>query len=209
MIRGIRVLLSVLIIIAAAAVIFEASRPYRADNPFDNFIDNLIGRNAASAAADEGYHVYIELPAGSELDGYMPLTETRKGYQDGEMILIIPSLDFHMPVRAGTSQAELKIGPGLFESSGMPGEIEANVSIAGHRTRDMFYYLDRLNDGDRIYIVYDSYIFKYVFYDKSVVLPTDWSVISGQGYECCTLITCTPIGRADKRLVVRFILEGR
>jgi len=72
----------------------------------------------------------------------------------------------------------------------------------------MFYYLDRIGAGDRIYVFYDSKIYTYVFHDRDEVLPTDWSVISEQGYDCVTLITCTPIRVADKRMVVRFILES-
>jgi LPXTG-site transpeptidase (sortase) family protein len=43
-----------------------------------------------------------------------------------------------------------------------------------------------------------------VFLDRNVVLPTDRSVITNQGFSCCTLVTCTPVRIADKRMVVRF-----
>jgi len=204
-----RVLLYVLTTVAAMAVVFEATRPFRSDNRIDRFVDGLVDRSLADAAAEnESAPVYFELPADSELDGFLVVSAERQKYNDDEMTLIIPSLDFNQAVRAGTSQAQLKIGPGLFEASGMPGEADANVSIAAHRSHGQFYYLDQLDVGDRIYIVYNSQIYTYVFYDRKDVLPSDWSVISGQGFDSCTLITCTPIIEANKRMVVRFVLES-
>lgn len=205
MIFRIRIILFIFIAVAAVAVIYEATRPYRPGNLIDGYIDDLIGRDIH--VADDDQPVYIELPAGADLDGFIPITGERQDYKDGSMTLIIPSLDFSQAVSDGTSQADLKRGPGLFEASGMPGVADANVSIAGHRSHNMFYYLDRLGIDDRIQIVYGPYIYTYVFYDSTVVLPTDWKVISGQDFDCCTLITCTPIVEANKRLVVRFMLE--
>jgi len=206
MIFRIRVILFILIAVAVAVLVFEATRPYRPGNLIDSYIDDLIGRDIS--VADEYHPVYIELPADADLNGFIPISEERQGYKDGDMTLIIPSLDFSQAVSDGTSQADLKRGPGLFEASGMPGVADANVSIAGHRSHNMFYYLDRLGAGDNMQIVYGSYVFTYVYYDTEVILPSDWSVISEQGFACCTLITCTPIVEANKRLVVRFMLEG-
>jgi len=208
MIRRVRVVLIVLIIIMAGAVIFEMTRPYRVDNPIDDFVDEMIGRETIAETVEEEFPVYIVVPSESDSGGLLPVSEERQGYIADEMILVIPSLGLRQTVQPGTSQAALKKGPGLFESSGMPGESGANVSIAGHRTRDTFYYLDRLGKDDRIQLIYNSYIYTYVYYDRSVVLPTEWNIISKQGFDACTLITCTPIGVADRRMVVRFIFES-
>ena len=209
MIRLIRIVLLALIIVVAGAVIFEINRPYRPDNPIDAFIDEVIGRPPVNPdAAFEPPIEYIELPADADLEGFLPVSPGRQDYVDGEMTLVIPLLDFNKAIKAGTSYPALRIAPGLFEASGMPGEAGANVSIAGHRTRDAFYFLDRLGEEDRIYLIYDTYIYTYVFYDRSVVRPSEWSVISEQGFDACTLITCTPIGAGNRRMIVRFILEN-
>jgi len=209
MIRRVRLLLIILIIVTAGAVIFEITRPYRYDNPIDSLVDEMIGRSRAGEdAGDEEFPVYIELPSDADLNGQIQVSEERLEYVNDEMTLIVPSIGFSGAVQAGTSRAALKNGPGLFESSGIPGQPGANVSIAGHRTRDTFYYLDRVGEEDRVYIIYNSYIYTYVYYDRNIVLPSDWHVISGQGFDACTLITCTPVRVADKRLVVRFILES-
>jgi len=211
-VRRARRILLVLIIIVAVAVIFELTRPYRPGNPVDNFVDGMIGRRPLEDEIAEESPIYIEIPdidaPGADFDGLELVSDERLGYGDGVMTLVIPALGFDGPVYAGTSRAALKKGPGLFEASGMPGQPGANVSIAGHRTRNAFYYLDRLRKEDRVYLIYDSSIYTYVFYDRRVVFPTEWSVISKQGFDACTLITCTPIGVANKRMVVRFILES-
>jgi len=193
----------------AGAVIFEITRPYRPENPIDEFVDGIIGRRPmGDEIVDEDFPIYFVLPSDSEFDGLNPVSEGRLGYGDDEMAIIVPSLDLNQAVQGGTSQAALKKGPGLFETSGMPGQPGANVSIAGHRNRDAFYYLDRLGKDDRVYLIYESYTYTYVYYDTRIVLPADWDVVSEQGFDACTLITCTPIGKADKRMAVRFILES-
>ena len=208
-IRRIRTILIVLIILTALAAVFEITRPYRPENQIDDIVDKLIGREILGYGEDgEDFPVYIEIPSGADIEGFKPVSEERLEYDDGVMRLIIPALDFDKVVQDGTSQAALKKGPGLFESSAMPGQQGANVSIAGHRNRENFYFLDRLKEGDRIYLIYDSNVYTYIYYDRDVVLPSRWDVISEQGFEACTLITCTPIRVADKRMVVRFKLES-
>jgi len=209
MIQCIRGLLLALIIVVAGAVLFEISRPYRPDNPFDQLVDEVIGRHAAAIEAEDVSLVYIELPPDAAMeDGFLVVSPGRQDYKDDEMTLVVPLLNFSQTVKSATTQAAMKNAPGLFEASGMPGEPGANVSIAGHRTRGAFYYLDRIEENDRVYLIHDYNIYTYVFYDRSVVLPSEWSVISEQGFDACTLITCTPIGAGNRRMIVRFILES-
>lgn len=209
MIRNYRIVLIFLIVAASGAVVFEATRPYRPENPIDGYVDVLLDRSTSETRLpDEKPLIYIELPENAELEGLVAVPEERREYEDGAMRIDVPALDLVLTVSAGTSQAALQKGPGLFETSGMPDQAGANVSIAGHRTRGMFYYLDRLGEGDRIQITYDSCVFTYVYYDRKVVMPSDWSVICEQGFDCCTLITCTPIGAANRRMAVRFMLES-
>jgi len=209
MIRKVRTTLLVLVIIAALILIFEATRPYRPDNPIDEFVDVLVNRDTVyTETIEDEPIVYIELPADAVLEDVLLVSDGRSKYIDNVMTLLIPKLDLSKPVCDGTSYAGLRTRPGLFAASGMPGEPGANVSMAGHRTRDMFYHLDRLGDGDRIYLVYDSHTYTYLYYDTTEVLPTNWDVIAPQGFDCCTLITCTPIGVANRRMIVRFTLES-
>ncbi|MDR1571042.1 MAG: sortase [Clostridiales Family XIII bacterium] len=206
---GLRPLLLALIVLLAAVLAFELTRPYRPDNPIDRFIDSLIGRDWIQGDEVENADItYVEMPADSDLDGLLYVTGKRAGYADGAMRLILPALDLDLAVSDGTSRDDLARGPGLFEYSNMPGSEGGNVSIAGHRSRKQFYYLDRVGEGDPLYLVYGGETYAYEYLDRKEIEPTDWSVITNQGIESCTLITCTPIGVANKRMVVRFSLIG-
>jgi LPXTG-site transpeptidase (sortase) family protein len=206
-----RPLLSALIALAAVVLLFELTRPYRPDNFIDAFIDALIGRDFAQSELDTPETAditYVEMPADADLDGLLYVTDERSQYEDGSMTLVVPRLKLEMPVSDGTGRADLNRGPSLFEYSNMPGEGDRNVSIAGHRSRKFFYDLDKLRKGDRIFILYGSKRYTYKFLDRKDVEPTDWSVITNQGFSCCTLVTCTPVRVANMRMVVRFELKS-
>jgi LPXTG-site transpeptidase (sortase) family protein len=207
-----RILLA-LICLTVAVFVFEVTRPYRPDNFIDRFVDALIGRDWIESelptveTAGEGDIVYVEVPADADLTGMLYISPERESYEEGEMTLIVPALDLNTTVSDGTTRQDLRRNPGLFEFSGMPGNEKRNVSIAGHRSGGVFFYLDKLAEGDWVYLIYDSRIFAYLYSDRTEVLPTDWSIIADQGFDCCTLITCTPVDLANKRMVVRFELE--
>jgi LPXTG-site transpeptidase (sortase) family protein len=203
-----------MICLAAVVFVFEWTRPYRPDNFIDRFVDALIGRDWIESAlptvetAGEGDIVYVEVPADADLTGLLYISPERESYEAGGMTLVVPALDLSAAVSGGTTRQDLRRNPGLFEFSGMPGNEDQNVSIAGHRSGGVFYHLDKLAEGDWVYLIYDSRIFAYLYLDRTEVLPTDWSVVAGQGFSCCTLITCTPVDLANKRMVVRFELEN-
>jgi LPXTG-site transpeptidase (sortase) family protein len=209
----IRQALLILICLTAVVFVFEFTRPYRPDNFIDRFVDALIGRDWIESrlptmeTAEEGDIVYVEMPAGADLTGLLYISPERESYKDGEMTLIVPALDLNAAVSDGVTRQALRRRPGLFEFADMPGNENHNVSIAGHRSGGVFFHLDKLTEGDRVYLIHDSRIFDYLYLDRTEVFPTDWSVIAGQGFSCCTLITCTPVDLANKRMVVRFELE--
>jgi LPXTG-site transpeptidase (sortase) family protein len=206
-----RPLLALLIALAVAVLLFEITRPYRPDNAVDAFIDNLLGRDFSESELDTvetADITYVEMPADADLNGLLYITGERVDYIDGSMTLVVPKLKLEMKVSDGTSKDDLNRGPSLFEYSNMPGEGDRNVSIAGHRTRKFFYDLDKIGEGNRVYVRYGGKRYTYVFLDRKDVVPTDWSVITNQGFACCTLITCTPVRIANMRMVVRFELES-
>ena len=140
------------------------------------------------------------------------ITPARKAYTDGVLRLTIPKLGVDIPVLNGTDAQTLLRGVGLYEYAQLPSEGGANVSIAGHRnglrggqiTDNMpFYYINTLTEGDYLYLTDRDTIYQYQWECTQVIEPDDWSPIFNQGYGCVTLTTCTPIGVADHRLVVR------
>ena len=140
------------------------------------------------------------------------VTDARKGYADGALRLIIPKLGVDVPVLDGVDAQTLLRGVGLYDYAQLPGEGGANTSIAGHRnglrggkfTDNMpFYYINTLTEGDYLYLQDSEQIYQYLWECTEVIEPSNWGPIYNQGYACVTLTTCTPIGVADHRLVVR------
>ena len=147
----------------------------------------------------------VPLPAGSDLPlGQLIITDNRAKYQSDEIVLKIPALNVESTVKDGTSLETLKKGPGLYEYAQLPDEAQANVSIAGHRDiyGSIFYEVDKLTSGDLFYLIYQGYVYQYLYQHTAIIEPDDWSVIKTQGYNCLTLTSCTPIGVSSHRIVI-------
>ena len=119
------------------------------------------------------------------------------------LFIEIPTID--VAVVRGTSLAQLRKAPGLYEESPLPGEEGANVAIAGHRTTygAWFRHVDELVAGDEIRLTAGQYTYIYQVEEVFPVAKDDWSVIDPVEYEALTLTTCHPPGSARERLVVR------
>jgi len=143
---------------------------------------------------------FEELPPGS-----LHITESRRAFQRGDMVLLIPSISVETLVGESTIPDGLMEMPGLFEFSQLPGKGDVNVSIAGHRDiyDRVFYHLDKVGHGDYLYVVHDGIVFRYLYKDTEIVHPENWSVIKPQGFSCLTLVTCTPVGTTLNRMVLR------
>ncbi|MDR2088408.1 MAG: sortase [Clostridiales Family XIII bacterium] len=144
------------------------------------------------------------------------ITEERRNYREKDLRLVIPVLEFDEPVYDGTDAATLNRGACLYEVSQLPGKGNRNVSIAGHRngvkngkiTEILFYHLDKVGEGDYLYLCDDEKVFRYLYKYTVTVEEDDWSEIYSKGYSSLTLTTCTPIGVADHRLIVCAALDG-
>ena len=140
------------------------------------------------------------------------VSDTRKGYQSGDLRLIIPKLEVDELILDGVDEQTLLQGEGLYDYAQLPGEGRSNTSIAGHRnwirggkiTLDQpFTFLDTLTEGNYLYLVYGENIYQYLFEYQEVVEPDDWGPIYKTDHSCVTLTTCTPVGVSDHRLIVR------
>ena len=130
------------------------------------------------------------------------ITPERQKYEDGQLTLKIPKLDIECAIQNGTSLEKLKGGPGLFDYAQLPGKGNRNVIIAGHRDRP-FFDIDKLEEGDYLYLVYENQIFKYRYLDTTIVEPDDWGPIYSQGFSCLTLVSCEPWDTATHRIIIR------
>lgn len=138
----------------------------------------------------------------------------------GESKLIIPKINVDVPAiyGIGTDEASqmsaMEKGVAHFAipgASSVPGQV-GNTVLSGHSTNDLFdtgdykfifAQLDRLAEKDIIYANFEGVRYAYSVTHTKVVMPTDvHELIIDNGKPMLTLITCTPLGTADKRLLV-------
>lgn len=132
------------------------------------------------------------------------ITAERAAYQDGQLVLRIPRMGVDAAIQNGTTDEDMDRGPGLYDYAQLPGEGNRNVSIVAHRdiAGSLFYYIDRLGEGDLFYLIYNGKIYVYNYKETKVVEPDDWSPIYPQGFSCLTLTSCHPLGTTRQRIIV-------
>ncbi len=120
----------------------------------------------------------------------------------------IPKIGVYCPIFHGLSDDVLQKGVGHMEGTSLPvGGTDSHCVLAGHTglpSSKLFTDLDTLQEGDSFYIHVLDKVLKYQVDNISVVLPYDSDgieIIKGEDY--VTLITCTPYGINDHRLLVR------
>lgn len=132
--------------------------------------------------------------------------------------LIIPKLNIDVPINFGSSLNQVMdamvSGVAHYRIAGAsayPGEI-GNFVITGHSAGDVyssnqykyiFSGLERLDDGDLIYVNYNSVRYTYRVVKKEVIEPTNVrALIYDTDKPMITLVTCTPLGTSRYRLLV-------
>lgn len=139
--------------------------------------------------------------------------------------LIIPSLSIHAPIRTATKvdlsaanweeieaqiQDALRDGVVNFPGTAQPGET-GNAFITGHssyypifpgRYKDVFALLPEIKIGAEIEVWQNEQKFVYRVSDKYEVSPSATDVLENTDDARLTLMTCTPLGTALRRLIV-------
>lgn len=132
--------------------------------------------------------------------------------------LIIPKLNIDVPIRFGVPLADVMSAMNngvahyrIAGASAYPGEI-GNLVITGHSAGDIyssnpykyiFSGLERLDDGDLIYVNYNSTRYTYRVIRKEVVEPSNVAaLVVDTNKPLLTLVTCTPLGTSRYRLLV-------
>src|SRR5262249_31217957 len=135
--------------------------------------------------------------------------------------LIIPKINVDVPIMFGVGndhaaqQAAMAHGVAQFSipgASAMPGQV-GNLVLSGHSSNGVvetgdykfiFAPLERLTDGDVIYINYQSTRYTYRVTGREVVYPTDvQALVYPTTKPILTLITCVPLGTARQRLLMK------
>lgn len=133
---------------------------------------------------------------------------------DGLMCYVeIPSLSIYLPVYYGTASDTLLKGCGWLPKTSLPvGGESTHASISGHTglpNAEMFTKLDNIHLEDVFYIHVLNRTLTYKVDKIETVNPNDTKhllVVPGEDH--LTLLTCTPYGINDKRLLVRGVRVG-
>ncbi|MEG2594869.1 MAG: class E sortase [Ruthenibacterium sp.] len=132
------------------------------------------------------------------------LTAERTAYTDNALTLLVPRLSLVVGVQNGTDDDALARGVGLYDASQLPNDASTNenVAIAGHRGAQgcEFYNLDKLTDGDFIFLEYKGMRYAYQWVESIVVAADDWRPIFCREEESVTLTSCHPLGSNRQRL---------
>jgi LPXTG-site transpeptidase (sortase) family protein len=114
--------------------------------------------------------------------------------------LWIPRLHLKSRIFAAS---RLNSGPAWWPITGRPGGGDT-IAVAGHRTTHSrpFYFLERLQRGDRIQIDYLGRTYAYRVSRSRVLSAKDLHMADAVGHERLVLTACTPRGSAQFRLVV-------
>jgi sortase A len=139
-----------------------------------------------------------------------------RALRDGEAMgrIVIPRLHLSMVVVEGTSEGDLRRGPGHYDAASgkdtaLPG-MGGVVAIAGHRTTYLhpFRHIDDLRPGDNVYLEMPYGTFRYTVFAHRVVASNDWTILRHRAFEKLVLSACHPLYSATHRWIVFARLRG-
>lgn len=122
--------------------------------------------------------------------------------------VLIPKIALTMPVYHGTDTEVLANGAGHLEGTSLPiGGKSTHAILTAHsgmRGMRAFDDIRELKSGDHFFIEVMGKKLAYKVYGKETVLPekVKGKIEIQEGRDLCTLITCTPYGINDHRLLV-------
>ena len=146
---------------------------------------------AEGGTSEEDYEARLDL-LGNGIMGYLE----------------IPKIQVSLPVYHGASEAVLARGLGHVPQTSLPvGGSGTHAGITGHTgvsDRRLFTDLDQLEPEDWFYFHVLGKTLAYQVEEILVVLPAETEYLDPiSGQDVMTLITCTPYGVNDHRLLVR------
>lgn len=121
--------------------------------------------------------------------------------------LRVPSIGVELPIYLGASDQNMLQGAVHLTGTSYPiGGINTNSVIAAHRgVYKMFYYIDRIEIGDSLYI--DNYKdhLEYKAIRTDIINPNDFNKLTIEtGKDMVTLVSCHPFPSDHERYVVYF-----
>ncbi|MDW7650838.1 MAG: sortase [Bacillota bacterium] len=134
----------------------------------------------------------------------------------GSFWLVIPEINVDTVVLHEVSRHTLARAVAHLPGSGFPGQ-GTNTIIVGHqynpqtalRPQSSFGLLDKLSQGDPIYLAYEGTLHTYRVSGKETLAADDPDLYLLTDYEALTLLTCAPHFHETKRLRVTALPEEK
>lgn len=153
---------------------------------------------------------YNRALAGKPVDGkVLPWSKQLEfGGNESNCWIEIPAINLKQPIYKGTSEQALMAGVGINEGTSLPvGGVPSNCVLAGHTGMSderMFDNIRYLQPGDKLCLHTLGQPFEYEVESTETVLPnqTEHLLIYKKHEDMVTLVTCTPYGVNDHRLLV-------
>jgi len=171
------------------------------DQDYQAYLDQANAYNSALAGNANRF-----TPTAAQTKAYDSILDV--GGNEVIGILNIPKISVNLPIYHGTTASVLEAGVGHVEGSSLPvGGPGTHAVISGHTglpSAELLTDLDKLKIGDQFTVTVLGERLTYQVDQTKVVLPDDMSdlgIVPGQDY--VTLVTCTPYGVNDHRLLVR------
>lgn len=182
-----------------------------------NQISTVSSTVDAMSQSEKDYYLsearaYNEVLAGQTpeivSDQILPYVEQLTFDRDPMMSWIeIPSINVSMPIYHGTSDSALMAGVGHLEGSSLPvGGTSTHCVLTAHsgmKNLSMFDDIRDLVPGDIVLLHTMGEVLAYKVDSSEVVWPDEMDSLGiQQGKDLLTLVTCTPYGVNDHRLLV-------
>lgn len=163
--------------------------------------------NAALLERSDPYHLTEKL----EAEYWNRLDTTGQGIMG---YIEIPAISVTLPIAHGTEESTLAKYVGHIQWSSLPvGGESTHCVVSGHRglpSSELFTNIDHLQLGDKFFIHVMGQTLEYRIDNIAVVEPYDYSLLGiVEGWDLCTLVTCTPYGINSHRLLLRGIRVER
>ena len=150
-------------------------------------------------------------------EGIRYLTEDEKAEYESQLDVTgtgvmgyveIPKINCSLTIYHGTNEEVLQTAIGNIEGSSLTvGGVNTHSVLSGHRglpSAKLFSKLDQMETGDLFKIRVLNETLTYEVDQIRIVLPEETNDLTiEEGQDLCTLVTCTPYGINDHRLLVR------
>jgi len=123
--------------------------------------------------------------------------------------LVIPKIRVNSTIWEGDSKDILNSGVWRRPNTSKP-DLGSNTVLTAHRFltkfgSNTFYHLDKIENGDKIIVIWEKEEFIYEVSEIKEVDPYQTQVENPTKEDILTLYTCSPLFSAEKRLVVRAV----